>query len=223
MASTFKTLLAACVLSRVDAGRESLDRRIPYGPADMVAHAPVTQAGLAEGGLDVETLCRAIVEVSDNPAANLLLKTVGGPPGLTAWLRRLGDRTTRLDRYELELNEARPGDPRDTTTPAAMTSDYVKLIQGEVLKPGSRDRLTGWLASASTGLNRLRKDLPSGWRAGDKTGTGGNGSTNDVAVFWPPTGGPIFVSAYMTGTTVPAPAREAVLADVGRIVRERLA
>ncbi|MFN3582429.1 class A beta-lactamase [Phenylobacterium sp.] len=223
MCSTFKTLLAARVLVRVDAGEEQLDRAIAYGPADMLPHAPVTAAHLAEGRLSVEALCEAIVQVSDNPAANLLLKTVGGPAGLTAWLRAIGDDVTRLDRWETELNSSIPGDPRDTTTPAAMTRVCAKLLQGDVLKPASRERLSVWLEGTSTGLKRLRANLPAGWRAGDKTGTGDNGSANDVAVFWPPGGGLILAAGYVTATKVPLAVREEVLAEVGRLVREGLA
>lgn len=222
MASTFKTLLAACVLARVDAGRERLDRMIAYGPGDMLSHAPVTEAHLKDGALSVEVLCKAIVEVSDNPAANLLLKTIGGPAGLTAWLRSIGDDVTRLDRFELELNEALPGDPRDTTTARAMVADYVRLFGGRVLSQASRRRLEDWLIGATTGLQRLRKDTPAGWRAGDKTGNGARGSSNDVAVFWPPKGPRIYVAAYMTGTSVPMDVRNAVHAEIGRIVREGL-
>lgn len=222
MASTFKALLAACVLARVDAGQERLDRMIAYGPADMVAHAPVTEAHLKEGRLSVEALCKAIVEVSDNPAANLLLKAIGGPQALTAWLRATGDEVTRLDRYELELNEALPGDPRDTTTPRAMVGTWTRLFDGQVLSQASRRRLEAWLQGATTGLQRLRKDTPAGWRVGDKTGNGARGSSNDVAVFWPPGDRRIYVAAYMTGTSVPMDARNQVHAEIGRIVRERL-
>ncbi|MCR5874840.1 serine hydrolase [Phenylobacterium sp. J426] len=154
--------------------------------------------------------------------ANLLLKTIGGPQALTAWLRRTGDGITRLDRYELELNEALPGDPRDTTTPRAMAQTYGRLFDGKVLSQASRRRLEGWLIGASTGLQRLRKDTPAGWRAGDKTGNGARGSSNDVAVFWPPKGPRIYVASYMTGTSVPMDVRNQVHAEIGRIVRERL-
>lgn len=223
IASTFKTLLAACVLARVDADLERLDRSVPVSQADMVSHAPVSSTYVAAGKAPIEVLCKAVVEVSDNAAANLLLKTVGGPEGLTRWLRRIGDPVTRLDRYELELNSAIPGDLRDTSTPRVMAATYRKLVQGPVLKTASRERLISWLEGATTGLNRIRKDLPPGWRAGDKTGNGANGSSNDVAVLWPPKGGPIYVAAYMHQTSVAMPVREAVLAEVGRIARERLA
>ncbi|MFN3513284.1 MAG: class A beta-lactamase [Phenylobacterium sp.] len=220
MCSTFKALLAGAVLARVDRGLERLDRRIAYSEADMVSHAPVTEKHLAEGSLSVEALCKATVELSDNPAGNLLLKTLGGPAGFTAHLRRLGDRTTRLDRWETELNSAIAGDPRDTTTPAAMVRTLQKLTIGSALSPASRERLIGWMEASPTGRNRLRKTAPADWRAGDKTGTGENGSTNDVAVFWPPTGGPIVMAAYLTETAAPFAEREAVLAEVGRIIVE---
>jgi len=223
MCSTFKALLAGQILARVDAGEERLDRMVAYGPADMVPHAPVTGAHLQAGALSVETLCQAIVEVSDNPAANLLLKTVGGPSGFTAWLRAIGDQTTRLDRWETELNEARPGDARDTTTPRAMAESLGRLFDGQVLGPASLGRLQAWLQGSATGLERLRKDLPAGWRAGDKTGTGDRGSANDVAVFWPPAGPRLYVACYITGTEVPMDVRNAAHAEVGRIARARLA
>lgn len=220
MCSTFKTALAAAILSRVAAGQERLDRIVPYGQADMRSHAPVTEKHLGGRGLSVETLCQAVVEVSDNPAANLLLKTLGGPERFTAYLRTLGDTASRLDRWETELNTAIAGDPRDTTTPEAMAANLQALLLGEALIPAHRDRLIAWMAGSPTGVRRLRKDLPSGWRAGDKTGTGANGATNDIAVFWPAAGAPIVVAAYLTETAAPLAAREAVLAKVGRMVAD---
>jgi beta-lactamase class A len=222
MCSTFKALLAAAVLARVDAGVETLDRRIAYGREDLVAYSPVVEARLAGGSLSVEELCRAIVQVSDNAAANLLLKTLGGPAGLTAWLRDLGDRTTRLDRYEPDLNVVGPRDPRDSTTPGAMVETLRQLLAGRALSTTSRARLMDWMTSAATGLRRLRAATPTGWRAGDKTGTGENG-TNDIGFFQPPGGGLVLVCAFLTETTADLAAREAALADAGRIVLDALA
>lgn len=222
LCSTFKVLLAGAVLARVDAERERLERIVPITQADMRSHAPVTETYLAAGQVSIGVLCKAAVEVSDNPAANLLLKTMGGPQGLTAWLRRLGDPLTRLDRWETELNSATPGDARDTTTPAAMAATVGKLTTGKVLTPASREVLVGWMRASSTGLNRLRKDIPADWRPGDKTGTGANGSTNDVAVFWPPRGGPIVATCYITETSADLAVREGVMAEVGRIVAQTL-
>lgn len=218
LCSTFKTLLAAAILARVDRGEDRLDRLVPYGRADLVSHAPVTEPNLDKGALSVEALCQAIVEVSDNPAANLLLKSIGGPAGLTAYLRTVGDRTTRLDRYELDLNTAVKGDPRDITTPRAMAAALETLILGDALSPASRARLESWMAASPTGANRLRKHAPSGWRTADKTGTGGNGSTNDLAILRPSSGDPIVVAAYLTETAASLAEREAVLAEVGRLV-----
>lgn len=223
MCSTFKTLLAGAVLARVDAGEERLDRELKITAADMVPHAPVTGRYLPAGSIPVGTLCKAIVEVSDNPGANLLLKTVGGPAGLTAFVRGLGDRTTRLDRFETELNTAIPGDQRDTSSPSAMVGSYRQLLLGPTLTRASRARLTGWMEGATTGLNRLRKELPTGWRAGDKTGAGANNTNNDVAILWPPKGAPILVACFLTGATAPMAVRDAAMAEIGRTAAEALA
>lgn len=215
--STFKLLLAGVVLARVDAGEERLDRMLSFGRGDLLSHSPVTEAHVGEGRLPVGRLCQAIVEESDNCGANLLLATVGGPAGFTRHLRRLGDGVTRLDRTELALNEATPGDPRDTTTPRAMVMTVRMLLFRKALLPASRQRLASWMEGARTGLSLLRSATPPGWRAGDKTGRGAYGSTNDVAVFWPPKARPLIVAAYLTECQEPARKREAALAAVGTL------
>lgn len=218
LTSTFKFVLAAAVLEQVDAGRERLDRRLPVAQSDLVPHAPVTGQHVGPAGLTIEELCAATMIWSDNPAANLLLPLVGGPAGLTAFARALGDTSFRLDRIEPTLNEATPGDERDTTTPLAMLHALDRLLLDEVLSPASRARLTEWLVGCRTGDEKLRAGLPPGWRCGDKTGGGGHGTTNDIAICWPPGRPPILVASYLTQSVLPLAARNAALAAVGRAV-----
>ncbi|MDP9018048.1 MAG: class A beta-lactamase [Candidatus Eremiobacteraeota bacterium] len=218
MCSTFKLLLVAAVLKRVDSGKEHLGRQIPYKKTDLLEYAPVTREHVQAGFMRVDALCAAAVEYSDNTAANLLLDAIGGPHQLTSYARSLGDPATRLDRNEPGLNSAVPGDVRDTTTPAAMAANLQKLLSGGTLSFASTRSLKTWLTASKTGGERIRAGVPSGWAVGDKTGTGSNGSTNDVAVLYPVTGSPIFVAAYYTGSASPADMRNHVLAEVGRIV-----
>lgn len=216
MCSTFKTLAAALVLARVDAGEERLERRIVVEPADLLEWAPVTSKHVGGAGMTVAELCEAAITVSDNTAANLLLASAGGPAGVTAFVRRLGDEVTRLDRTEPTLNESAPGDPRDTSTPRAMAHTLRRLMLGDALSDGGRAQLVQWMSANTTGGRRLRAGVPFDWRVADKTGTGRLGSTNDVGVLWPPRRAPLVVVAYLTGTQAPAEAREAALADVAR-------
>ena len=219
MCSTFKLPLAALLLQRVDQGQERLDRVLRIDPGALVAYSPVTERHTGDAGITVAALARAIVTVSDNTAANVLLRELGGPPAFTAFERSLGDATTRLDRYEPELNTSVPPvDERDTTTPAAMLAGLQKMVLGDTLTPASRDLLVRWMRESSTGLRRLREPVPPDWRAGDKTGTWTPGTANDVAVFWPPGRRPVLVTAYLTQATLPTEGCEAVLADVGRLV-----
>ena len=222
LCSTFKLLAAACVLARVDAGGESLERAIAYGAADLVPYSPVTQPRASEGAMPLADLLAAALTLSDNTAANLILAQIGGPPGLTAYLRGLGDGLTRLDRVEPGLNEARPDDPRDTTTPAAMLEDLDRLVLGDALSAASRERLKGWLLANRTGGARLRAGLPADWRIGDKTGSGERGTANDVGVLWPPGGAPIVVTVYLTGAGGTDEARSAAISGVARRVVEAL-
>ncbi|MFY3385172.1 ACA family class A beta-lactamase [Paracidovorax sp. MALMAid1276] len=220
MASTFKAFLAGWMLALVDQGRERLDARVHYAAADVVAYSPVSGPRAGDGGgLTVGELCAATVSLSDNTAANVLLARHGGPAGFTAFVRSLGDSTTRLDRTEPALNEAAVGDPRDTTTPLAMLQTLHKLVLGDALTPASRAWLQRWLVETSTGDKRLRAGVP-GWKVGDKTGTAGDsGTANDIGVLWPPGGGaPVVVTCYLTRSTAPAGQRDAVIAQVARAV-----
>ena len=220
MCSTFKVLAVGAVLKRVDAGEEDLARRVAYGKADLVAYSPSTQPHVGDG-MTLSALCDAAITLSDNTAANLILRAIGGPPGVTAFARTLGDRATRLDRTEPTLNEATPGDPRDTTTPGAMLADLRALLLGPTLSPPSRNRMIGWMLACKTGEGRLQAGLPTGWRIAQKTGSGG-GSANDIGMLWPPGRAPIVVAAYTTDSTAPLTERNAVLAEIGRIVSARL-
>lgn len=217
MCSTFKWLAVAGVLARVDRGEESLDRRIVFAPGDVVSYSPVTGSRAGEPGMSLTEVCEAALGVSDNTAGNLLLDRLGGPAGLTAFARSLGDKVTRLDRRETELNEATPGDPRDTTSPLTMLRDMRAVLAGDVLTPASRERLVGWMAASSTGNKRLRAGMPGDWRVADKTGTSNNGVSNDVAIAWPPERAPILVTAYYAESDADGDARNAVLAEVGRV------
>jgi beta-lactamase class A len=224
MASTFKLPLAAALLWQVDRKAFSLERAMPIAKSDLVSHAPAVEAKLAAGAasMTIRELCAAILTVSDNAAANLLLKGIGGPSGLTAFMQTLGDKTTRLDRFEPELNSNQPGDPRDTTTPHAMVDSMLKIFTQDVLSLTSRALLIDWMAAASTGLDRVRAGLPKSWNPGDKTGGGENGAINDLVIAYPPGRRPIFIAVYMSESKLSSAELNAAHAEIGGVIaRER--
>ena len=223
LCSTFKLPLAAAILARVEAGRERLDRRLAYGEADLDTYAPVTTRALRAGGpeagtMSVEALCAAALVWSDNTAANLLLGALGGPAALTGFCRDLGDPVTRLDRTEPDLNSAVPGDPRDTTRPAAMAATVGKILLGPSLTEAGRARLEGWMTASRTGTKRLRAGLPADWGIGDKTGSGAYGTANVVALLRPPARAPLVAAVYITGSDATSEARDAAHAAIGRVI-----
>jgi beta-lactamase class A len=217
MCSAFKFLAAALVLSRVDQGQEQLSRRIAVQASDIVPYSPITQPRVGGLPMTVAELCEATVTLSDNAAGNLLLKSFGGPQGLTAYARSLGDEFTRLDRIEPDLNEATPGDPRDTTTPDAMLRAMQKIVLGRALTPASREQITRWLIDNKTGDKKLRAGLPAGWQVGDKTGGGGYGTNNDIGVLWPPGRAPVLVTCYLTQSSANLGVRDRAISEVGRV------
>lgn len=224
LCSTFKLPLAAAILSEIDAGRGTLDTWVPYSEKDLVNYAPVTKKHLEKGGMTLGALAGAAQKLSDNVAANLLLKRLGGPVAFTQWLRRIGDTETRLDRYETELNLVPKGELRDTTTPKAMAQSIGSFVLGSVLLPKSVAQLRTWLEETKTGARRLRAGLPKAWPVGNKTGTGIAPSMankyNDVAVVWPADRPPFIITAYLEAAghfKKIRPEDEAILAEVGRI------
>jgi len=216
MCSTFKFLLVSAVLQRVDLHQEKVDRPIAIPTKPLIGNSPLTEPH-AGGTMTVAQLCEAALIRSDNTAANLLLETIGGPPGITKFCRSIGDEITRLDRNETSLNEAAPGDPRDTTTPSAMADDLNKILLGDILSPAARGQLIAWMRANQTGLDKLRASLPKGWLAADKTGSNGENTMNDIAVIWPAGRKPIIVTAYITQCPGPDSKRAAMLRRVGEL------
>lgn len=226
LCSTFKLPLAAVVLQQIDAGQLDGEEWIEYGEKDLVPHAPVTGLHLAEGRMRVIELAEAAQVTSDNVAANLLLKRLGGPAAVTAVIRSWGDEHTRLDRVEPEMNFVPPGEVRDSTTPAAMAATALRLCSSDqILSAGARERLRGWMIATQTGARRLRAGFPKDWEAGDKTGTGYRAGMpnkhNDVAVIWRAERPVLAVAAYYDAPGEfpgPRPEDDAVLAAVGGLV-----
>lgn len=215
--STFKMYLAAATLLRVQAGDERLDRAIPVTADDMLSTAPVTQPAVG-GTLTIEQLMKGTVEVSDNPAANILIRELGGLDAMREFYRGIGDQSTTVNRMETELNRV-DGD-KDTISPKQSVTNLGRLFvdPNSPLNAVSRDRLLGWMFASPTGAARIKAGVLAGWRVAHKTGTGGYGPTNDIGVIYPPSGDPICIAVYYHGTESSMPARrETVIAEATRI------
>ena len=178
MCSTYKVLAVGALMHSTG----DMSQRVHYSDSDLVEYSPVTEHHVTDG-MTLDDLCDAAVRVSDNTAANLVLRHAGGPAAVTSFLRsKLSDPVTRLDRFEPEVNDAVPGDRRDTTTPAAIAHSYVRLTMDPTVLPSSyRARLQAWMLENKTGEHEIRAGVPKGWHVADKTGQGAYGSTNDVA------------------------------------------
>jgi len=221
MCSTFKFALAAAVLAGVDRSEIKLDKRVRYGEADLLSYAPVTKEHVAEGSLTLEALCAAAVGVSDNTAANLILKEIGGPAGWTRYVRSLGDMTSRLDRTEPTLNAAIAGDPRDTTTPAAMLGNLDALLIDNALSPASRKKLEEWMLAGTVTGPLIKSGVPKTWQVADKSGAGDNGTRNDIGIIYRPDKAPILAAIYYTGSPLDMKGQNKVIADAAALIAAR--
>ncbi|QNI06423.1 class A beta-lactamase [Mycobacterium kubicae] len=222
MCSTFKAYAAGRVLHKVQRGELDLDQATFIDPNELQPNSPAT-APHAGQSMPLAQLCAAALQRSDNTAANLLLQAIGGPPAITEFARFIGDDRTRLDRWEVELNTAIPGDPRDTSTPRALGAGIQNLLAGTVLAPPQRRQLETWMRGNVT--STMRAGLPPGWTTADKTGSGDYGSTNDVGIAYGPNGQRVLL-AIMTRSQAADPDADALqplIADVTRAVLPALA
>lgn len=192
-----------------------MDRVVRFSESNLVTYSPVTEKHVGKKGMSLAALCQATLSTSDNSAANFILQAIGGPKALTKFLRSVGDDTTRLDRWETELNEAVPGDKRDTTTPIAMVTTLEKLLVGETLSIKSRQQLVAWLKGNEVGDALFRKGVPNDWIVADRTGAGGYGTRAITAVMWPPNRKSIVAALYITETDASFEERNAVIAKIG--------
>jgi beta-lactamase class A len=221
--STFKVMAVGAVLQRSSKDPGLMDEHVIYGMDSLVPNSPVTSKHLGGDGLSNAELCAAALQYSDNAAANLLLRELGGLSAVNDFARSIGDDTFRLDRWETALNEALPNDWRDTSTPQAMAKSLQKLTLGDALGAPQREQLVTWMRGNTTGNERIRAGVPDGWSVADKTGTGDYGTTNDLALVWPPGKPPLVIALYYTQDQKDAKANSEVLAAATRIVVEALA
>lgn len=194
--STVKSFLAAAVLKKN--GSDGMDRVLHYDRSDLVANSPVSEKHV-DTGMSLRALCAAAVRYSDNTAANVLFKDIGGPGRLGAFLKsELNDKVTRTDRIEPLLSRWVPGEEHDTSTARQMAADLRGLVLGDTLPTAERRELTTWLRTNTTGDLAIRAGVPKGWVVGDKTGTGSYfAARDDIAVVWPPGRKPL-VMAILT-------------------------
>lgn len=216
MCSTFKVVLAAAILAQSDTMHDLIDRRLLLPKDRFVDYSPITRK-YVDREMSIAELCAAALQYSDNTAGNTLLRELGGPAELTRYARALGDERFRLDRWETELNTATPGDERDTTTPLAMARTLEKLLLQKGLPPSQQIQLRDWMLGNTTGGGRIRSAIPAGWQVADKTGTGGYGSANDVAVIYPANRAPIILAIYTRQSAKDADTRNDIIVQAAKI------
>ncbi|MFD3696333.1 class A beta-lactamase [Streptomyces sp. NPDC058646] len=225
MCSVFKTLAAAAVLRDLDHDGTELARRVFWTRQDVTDAGGGDVTGRDEniaGGLTVAELCSAAIARSDNAAANLLLRRLGGPAAVTRFCRSLGDRTTRLDRWEPALNSAEPWRVADTTEPRAIALTYARLSLGDALAPRHRELLNGWLLANTTSATRLRAGLSGDWAVADKTGAGAYGTNNNVGIAWPPGRAPLVLAVLTTMPEAAAVRDDTLIARTAELLADAL-
>ncbi|MFV1570265.1 class A beta-lactamase [Phaeobacter sp. JH20_02] len=216
MNSTVKAPICGAVLAQRDAGALALSDALPVREADLQSYSPVAKTRVG-GDMTIGALCLAAIDMSDNTAANILIDHLGGPQAVTQFFRSIGDPVSRLDRREPDLNAFVPGDPRDTTTPAAMSATLEKLLLGRALSPASRDQLADWMSHGGVTGNLLSADTPTDWQVFDKSGSGSH-TRNIIAMVTPDKGAPWIITIFLSDADADFGTRNAALKELGGAV-----
>lgn len=217
MMSTFKTLACANLLYVHDNEGLDLESKVRVKSDELIAWSPLTKAFVGKE-ISLRGACAATMEMSDNTAANIVLASTGGPNGLTEFLRAIGDSKTRLDHIEPNLNHARPGDERDTTTPNTMVKTLNELVYGNVLSEESKAQLKTWMMDNQVSDGMIRSILPDGWKIADRSGAGAYGSRAITAIVWSDTRDPLIISISLTETKLTIPERDTVINEIGELI-----
>ncbi|WGG44652.1 class A beta-lactamase [Rossellomorea sp. DA94] len=213
--STYKALAAGLVLQQNS--MDELNEVITYTRDDLVTYSPITEQHV-DTGMTLREISDAAIRYSDNTAGNLLLEELGGPDGFENGLRQIGDHVTEADRFETDLNSAIPGDIRDTSTARALATNLKALTVDDVLSHDKRAILTDWMRGNTTGDELIRAAVPKGWEVGDKTGAGGYGTRNDIAIVWPPNREPIIIAILSSRDTEDAAYDNELIAKAAKVV-----
>ncbi|MDM5427830.1 class A beta-lactamase Bla1 [Bacillus mycoides] len=218
-ASTYKALAAGVLLQQNST--EKLNEVITYTKDDLVEYSPVTEKHV-DTGMTLGQIAEAAVRSSDNTAGNILFNKIGGPKGYEKALRQMGDRVTMADRFETELNEAIPGDIRDTSTAKAIATNLKAFTVGNALPADKRKILTEWMKGNATGDKLIRAGVPTDWVVGDKSGAGSYGTRNDIAIVWPPNRAPIIIAILSSKDEKEATYDNKLIADAAEVIVKAL-
>ncbi|MFP7834521.1 class A beta-lactamase [Marisediminicola sp. LYQ134] len=213
-ASTIKALAAGAALDLL--GVDGTQATVTVSADDLVTYSPVVETRVG-GSMTLADVADAALTVSDNTAGNYLFDAVGGPDELDRLLAEAGGEATTVSRIEPELNEATPGDDRDTSTPRAMADTLREYVLGDILPAAERAQLVGWMTATETGDTLVRADLPSEWVVGDKSGSGGYGTRNDIAVVWPTDGAPIVIAVMSSRGAADAARDDRLIAEAAAV------
>ncbi|MEB9907266.1 class A beta-lactamase [Bacillus anthracis] len=218
-ASTHKALAVGVLLQKKSI--EDLNQRILYTREDLVNYNPITEK-YVDTGMTLKELADASLRYSDNTAQNLILKQLGGPSEFKKSLIEIGDTVTNPERFEPELNEVRPGETHDTSTPKALATSLQAFALGDVLSTEKRNLLIDWMKRNTTGDNLIRAGVPGGWEVADKTGSGSYGTRNDIAIIWPPNKKPIVLTILSNHDKEDAKYDDKLIAEATKIVLDTL-
>lgn len=218
-ASTYKALAAGAILEQNEI--DDLNRIISYKKTDLVTYSPITEKHI-DTGMSLREIADAAIRYSDNTAGNLLFNELGGPKGFESVLRKIGDTVTQSENFEPDLNFRTPDESRDTSTPKALAKNLQAFILGDVLSSEKQAILKDWLIGNTTGDTLIRAAIPKNWSVGDKSGAGGYGTRNDIAIIWPPDRQPIVMAILSDRTMKDATYDDALIAEATKIVINKL-
>jgi beta-lactamase class A len=225
MQSVFKLPLAVCALHLVEQGKFSLDQPIRFLPSDRIL--PETYSPLQDkypnGDVDVplRELLRLAASLSDNAAADIVLRVAGGPAEVDTYIKSLGVQGFHLEDGEHALHRDASAQYRNWLEPAGAVQLLRRLSDNSPLTAEHTQLLLDWLKDSPSGPHRIKAELPAETAVMHKTGTSGvkNGlaaATNDLGLIVLPDGRRLALAVFVTDSKADEATREAVIARIAK-------
>lgn len=224
MQSVFKLPLAMTILHQVEDGGLSLDRAVPFRSSDLILPKPYSplQDKYPQAGVDVplRDLLEMTVRVSDNTAADILLRLAGGPKIVNDYVASLGVTGFHLQDDERALHREHSLQYRNWFEPRGAVELLRRISDHSPLNAEHTALLLKWMSGAS---GRLDGEVPNGTKVAHKSGTSDvdNGiaaATNDIGLIALPDGRQVAIAVFVTDSTADDATRLKIIARIGRSV-----
>jgi beta-lactamase class A len=228
MQSVFKFHIALAVLSEVDQGNLSIDQKIILTQEDLLPEdfwSPLRDENPDGGSFTIAELIQYSVSHSDNTACDVLIRLIGTPKTVEEYFTKNNIRDIQITFNEQDMQAQWENMFQNWTTPKAACATLKLFFENKnsLLSKSSYDFF--WRANfeTTTGVNRIKGQLPEGTMVAHKTGSSGThketgitAAVNNIGIVFLPNGEHFYISVFVSESAENLETNEKIIADIAK-------